>query len=332
MSQPTAVLAFWKRYDRKLYLRAAQLADELGYHSFWVPEAWGYEAFQLLAEIAVHTRRIQLGTGIVNVFSRSPGLIAMSAATLDEISEGRLILGLGTSAPRVIEGFHGRPYRKPLTQLKDVIRVVRTLLAGGRLSEAGAELNDYRPFTLAMEPTRRRIPIYVAALKRKSITTIGEMADGWIPTMWPWDRLDEPLSWIAEGAARAGRDPSEIAVAPYTTVIPIAGHAEQKAREIIAFYIGGMGEFYRHLVAGFGFQDEVERIVALYKDKATRARAADAVTPEMVRALTISGDPATCLERLRRCKEHGVDLPIMTLPPEAPWEMVEAFLRIMAPR
>src|SRR5437016_1302153 len=153
----TGLLAFWKNYDRKLYLRAAQLADELGYDSFWLPEAWGYEVFTLLAEIAVHTKRIRLGTGIVNAFSRSPGLLAMSAATLDEISEGRFILGVGTSGARVIEGFHGRKYDKPLTQVRDVIRVVRTLLAGGKLHEAGAELHPYRPFTLAMEPRRKSI-------------------------------------------------------------------------------------------------------------------------------------------------------------------------------
>src|SRR5690348_1169911 len=135
MPEPIGLLAFWKNYDRKLYLRAAQLADELGYDSFWVPEAWGYEIFTLLTEMALCTKRIKLGTAIVNVFSRSPGLLAMTAATVDEISEGRLILGLGTSGARVIEGFHGRAFNKPLTQTRDVIRVVRTLLAGGKLSE-----------------------------------------------------------------------------------------------------------------------------------------------------------------------------------------------------
>ncbi len=159
MSEPIGLLAFWKNYDRKLYLRAAQLADELGYDSFWVPEAWGYETFPILTEMALATKRIKLGTGIVNVFSRSPGLIAMSAATLDEISEGRFILGIGTSGQRVIEGFHGRAFDKPLTQTRDVIRVVRTLLAGQKLSEAGAENAKLRPFTLEMKPTRPAIPI-----------------------------------------------------------------------------------------------------------------------------------------------------------------------------
>src|SRR4051812_39399599 len=175
MTERIGLLAFWKNYDRKLYLRAAQLADDLGYDSFWLPEAWGYEVFSLLTEIAVHTKRIRLGTGIVNAFSRSAGLLAMHAATLDEISEGRFVLGVGASGARVIEGFHGRKFERPLTQVRDVIRVVRTLLAGGKLHEAGAELAAYRPFTLAMDPKERRVPIYVAALKQKAIESIGEL-------------------------------------------------------------------------------------------------------------------------------------------------------------
>src|SRR5262249_21690576 len=144
------LVAFWKNYDRKLNLRAVQLADELGYDSFWVPEAWGYESTTLLTEMALVTTRIKLGTGIINVYSRSPGLIAMTAATIDELSEGRFVLGIGTSGKRVIEGFHARAYDKPLTQTRDVIRVVKTLLAGGKLSDAGAENAQYRPFTLEM--------------------------------------------------------------------------------------------------------------------------------------------------------------------------------------
>ena len=132
MTERTGVLAFWKNYDRKLYLKAAILADELGYDSFWIPEAWGYEIFSLLTEMAIHTKRIKLGTGIVNVFSRSPSLIAMNAATVDEISEGRLILGIGTSGKRVIEGFHGRAFDKPLSQWKDVVKGAVMMSAGLR--------------------------------------------------------------------------------------------------------------------------------------------------------------------------------------------------------
>jgi alkanesulfonate monooxygenase SsuD/methylene tetrahydromethanopterin reductase-like flavin-dependent oxidoreductase (luciferase family) len=332
MTEPVALLAFWKNYDRKTYLRAAQLADELGYHSFWLPEAWGYEVFSLLAEMALCTRHIQLGTGIINVFSRTPGLIAMSAATVDEISEGRLILGVGTSGKNVIEGFHGRPFDKPLSQVRDVIKVTRALLAGQKQSDAGATLAQYRPFKLEMKPLRSSIPIYVAALRQKAIEQIGECADGWIPTFWPYPRLAEGRSWIAAGAARAGRDPSKIVTAPFITALPLGGSAGiAMARQIIAFYVGGMGDYYIELLTRFGFGEDCTKIAALYQDKTTRAQAADAVSERMIEALTITGDPAHCLDELRRRRSFGMDLPILNLPTNLPWDMVEAFIRGMAP-
>jgi alkanesulfonate monooxygenase SsuD/methylene tetrahydromethanopterin reductase-like flavin-dependent oxidoreductase (luciferase family) len=282
--------------------------------------------------MAVHTKRIRLGTGIVNVYSRTPALLAMSAATVDEISEGRLILGIGVSGKNVIEGFHGRPFDKPLSQVRDTIRVTRALLAGQKLSDAGATLAQYRPFKLEMKPARPSIPIYVAALKQKAIEQIGECADGWIPTFWPYERLGEGRAWIAAGAARAGRDASAIVTAPFTTALPLGGAAAATmARQIISFYVGGMGDYYIELLTRFGFGDDCKRIAALYQDKATRAQAAGAVTDAMIEALAIAGDPAHCLEELRRRRSFGVDLPILNLPTNSPWELVEAFIRGMAP-
>ena len=333
MTTPTGLVAFWKDYDRELYLKAAILADELGYDSFWLPEAWGYEVFTLLTEMALMTKRIKLGTGIINAFSRSPGLIAMSAATVDEVSEGRFILGVGTSGARVIEGFHGREFNKPLTHVRDVIRVVRTLLAGQKLTSAQAKLTDYRPFDLAMEPTRSSIPIYVAALKENSIRSIGELADGWIPTFWPYQEFDKGKRWIAEGAAKAGRNPNDIICAPFTSAIPLdGGDAATMARELIAFYIGGMGDYYIELLSSFGYADECKKIDELYKNKATRREAKDAVTEEMMDALAIVGDPKQCIEELERRRRFGMDLPLLNLPNNVPWEIVEYFIRAMAPQ
>jgi alkanesulfonate monooxygenase SsuD/methylene tetrahydromethanopterin reductase-like flavin-dependent oxidoreductase (luciferase family) len=331
-TEAIGLLAFWKNYDRKLYLRAAELADDLGYDSFWLPEAWGYEIFSLLAEMAVRTKRIKLGTGIVNVFSRTPGLVAMSAATVDEISEGRFILGLGTSGKRVIEGFHGRPFDKPLTRVRDVIRVTRVLLAGGKLSDAGAEFAT-RPFRLEMKPTRSTIPIYVAALRQKAIEQIGECADGWMPTVWPYEKLAEGRAWIATGATRAGRDPGSIVTAPITSVLPMGGTAGvDMARQIISFYIGGMGDYYIELLTRFGFEEECKKIAALYQDKATRPQAAAAVPDRMIEALAVTGDPPACMDEIRRRRSFGIDLPILNLPTNMPWEVVEGFIRAMAPR
>lgn len=334
MPATTSLLAFWKNYDRKMYLRAAQLADDLGYDTFWLPEAWGYEVFSLLTEIACHTKRIKIGTGIVNVFSRSPGLLAMHAATLDEISGGRFVLGLGTSGVRVIQGFHGRVYKRPLTQIKDVIRVTRALLAGEKLSTAGAELEEYRPFRLEMTPTRPYIPIYMASLKQKAIETIGELADGWIPTFWPFSELHVGREWIAAGAARAGRDPAAVETAPFVTALPMPGDAGlQMAKQLIGFYIGGMGDYYKELISGFGYADTCAEVDRLYKDRATRQQAYDAVSDELVHALTIAGEPDYCVAELQRRREaYDIGQSILNLPTGMPAEIVEQFITVMAPQ
>jgi len=207
------------------------------------------------------------------------------------------------------------------------------LLSGGKLSDAGLATEDARPFRLEMKPVRADVPIYVAALKQKAIEQIGEYADGWIPTFWPYERTFEGRAWIAAGAARAGRDPASITVAPFTPVLPLGLEAgAMMAKRIISFYIGGMGDYYIELLNRFGFADECKRIADLYKDKATRAQAAAAVPDNMIEALTISGDPAHCIAELRRRRSFGIDLPILNLPNDMPWEVVEMFIRGMAPQ
>lgn len=334
MRQRIGVIAFWKYYDRELYLKAAKLADKLGYDSFWISEAWAYDASTLLAEMAVKTKKIKLGSGIFNCFSRSPALIAMQAATLQEISGGRFMLGLGTSSPNVVEGLHGQKFKAPLTQMRDVIRVVQTLHSGGDLTEAGAIKDDYRPFKLELKtPIEPKVPIYCAALKEKSIKSIGELADGWMPIFWPYDRLHEGRKWIDEGAREAGRDPSEITNAPFTTVIPLPGDkATRQAAELLAFYVGGMGPFYKKLLTDFGWGEECEEIASIFANKDTRDQAWRAVTPEMIESLFIAGDPLYCRREIRRRRdEFGMEYPLVNLPPGRSWPEIAAFLIALAP-
>lgn len=332
MKERTGLLTFWKNYDRKAILRYVQEADEIGYDSFWLPEAWGYEVFSLLTEMAVHTKNIKIGTGIVNVFSRSPGLMAMQAATLDEISEGRFILGLGTSGEKVIEGFHGVPYKKPLTRLREYIRVVQTLIRGDRLTEAETTLWDLRHFKLEMTPVRDRVPIYCACLNDKAIRMVGELADGWMPTFWPYTQLDKGIELLAEGAARNGRNVEDIDIAPFTTVIPMPDKdmSHGHARGLISFYIGGMGVYYHALLTRMGFGDNADEVRDLYA-AGKREEAASAVSPEMMNALVIAGDPEFCRERLGQWREHGMGLPILGLPTDMGPEMCSMYMQVMAP-
>jgi F420-dependent oxidoreductase-like protein len=325
------VVAYWKGYDRKLYLKAAQLADELGFESFWVPEAWGYDVIALITEMALHTKRIKLATGIVNVYSRSPGLLAMSAATLHEISQGRFILGIGTSGQRVVEGFHGRRFDKPLSQTREVMRIVRGLLRGESLETLG-ELAPYRPFTLATKGSHYDVPIYVAALKQKAIESVGELADGWMPAFWPFAELHRGLAWLHAGAQRAGRDPSRIDVAPLTAAIPLGRkYGTGIAKEILSFYIGGMGDFYKELLSSMGFAEDCDRIAALYKDRATRAQAKQAVPDAMIEAMTVAGDPLEVRKKLLELPQLGVTQPLLGLPASSSWPTIAGYLHTVAP-
>lgn len=326
------IVPFWKNYDRKAVLRAAQLADDLGYDSIWIPEAWAYEQFQLLAEIAGVTKRLKLATGIANVFSRSPGLLAMSAATLDEISEGRVILGLGTSGKLVVENFHGVPYHKPLTRLRDTIRIMKALWAGQRLTpELSAEM-ELRHFKLEMTPFRSNIPVYVASLQEKAIREIGALADGWVPTFWPYEHFADGLALVAEGARAAGRDLGAIELAPFVGIIPFddVGFARSLIKPLVSFYIGGMGVYYHALFCRYGFADNANLVRELY-NAGKRKEAAAAVADELVDAIAICGPRDHCRARLAEWGAHGVGSALMNLPTGMPFEITEQLLRDMAP-
>jgi F420-dependent oxidoreductase-like protein len=327
------IVHFWKQYDRATVLRSAELADDLGYDSIWIPEAWAYEQFQLLAEIALRTKRIKLATGIANVFSRSPGLLAMSVATLDEISGGRAILGLGTSGKLVVENFHGVPYKKPLTRLKETIGICRALWAGRRLEPELSTLFDARHFKLEMTPRRADVPIYVASLQEKAIRdVVGPLADGWVPTFWPYEHFADGRKLLDEGARAAGRTGAGAEIAPFVSIVPLPDKAAARdmVKPAISFYIGGMGVYYYELFCRYGFKENADLVRKLY-DEGKRREAAAAVSDALIDAIAICGPVEECRETLARWRAHGVGLPLMTMPAGAPYEMQEMLLRALAP-
>ena len=327
------IVAFWKNYDRKAVLRTARIAEELGYDSVWIPEAWAYEQFQLLTELALATTRLKVATGIANVFSRSAGLLAMSAATLDEISEGRAILGLGTSGQLVVENFHGVRYTKPLTRLRETIAICRALWNGERLRPELSTLFDARHFRLEMTPRRSAIPVYVASLQEKAIREIGRSADGWLPTFWPYRHLGDGIALIAEGARAAGRDPNAIEVAPFVAVVPIDDVAMARAmiKPLVAFYIGGMGAYYHAMFCRYGFAETADRVRELYA-AGKRREATEAVSDALIDAIAICGPAAHCREQLQEWHRHGVGAALVNLPTGVPEELVQQLLRDVAPR
>jgi len=301
-------------FDRRALIECVRAADACGYDSFWMPEAWEREAFTTLTELAGHTERIHLGTGIINVFSRSPALIAMSAATIDEISGGRFRLGLGTSGARVIEDFHGVPFSKPLTRMRETIRIVRALLSGEALDFKG-ECFELHRFKLGFKPMRADIPIYVAGLSPKSLHQIGEVADGWLPTHWPRAKLGDGVAQIRAAAEGSTRDPDQIEIAPFVNVIVSDDlkKARNQARLPLAYYVGGMGDYYHDSLSRLGFADEADRIRELWQAGKPKSAIA-AVSDELVDSIAICGSIENCRTRLDEMYAQGATLPLVPIP------------------
>ncbi len=288
-------------------LRLASLADELGYGCITMGEAWGEDSFTSLAQIAAVTSRIRIGTSIVPIFARSPSNIAMTAANLDTMSEGRFFLGLGASGQLVIEDFHGERFRKPLTRMREYIDIIRKAVGGDRIDHEG-EFFRTRRFRLRFRPYRDSIPIYIASLGPPSLRLTGELADGWLPIFLAPSRMDAAVKELRRGAEDAGRSLDDITISPQVSVyvtddIPAARDRE---RPHIAFYIGGMGVFYHRYMQRIGFGEEADRIRAAYLGR-DRELAARLVTDEMVDAMTIIGNPEECRDQMQTFFDAGVD-------------------------
>lgn len=299
--------------------------EAAGVDCVWVAEAYGFDAISMLGYLAAKTSRVRLGTGIINVFSRTPALIAQTAAGLDRLTEGRFELGLGTSGPQVIEGWHGMPYAQPITRLREVIDICRIAWSRERLVydgkvfhlplPAGEGTGLGKPIKMINTPQRARIPIHIASLGPKSVEICAESADGWLPFLFVPGRADRvwgeslrkglakrpadlaPLEITAGGLLAIGKTTAEVA--------PL----RERVRGHLALYIGGMGakgkNFYNDVCRGYGWVDEAERIQDLYLS-GKKDEAAAAVPDEMVEKATIIGDAAYVKDRIAEYREAGV--------------------------
>jgi F420-dependent oxidoreductase-like protein len=303
-------------FDRRELVECVRAADACGYDSFWMPEAWEHDAFVTLTELALLTERIHLGTGIINVFSRSPAVIAMSAATLDEMSGGRFRLGLGTSGARVIEDFHGVKFTKSVTRLKETIQIIRLLLKGERVDFNG-ECFELRRFKLGFKPLRSDVPVYVAALAPGSLRQVGKIADGWLPTHWPRERLGDGIAEIRAGAESLGHDASRIEIAPFVNLIVSgdAARARDRARLPLAYYLGGMGDYYHASLSRLGFGAEADRVRDLWQAGRPRDAMA-AINDQMIDSVAICGTLEHCRAGLDEIPASGATLPIVPIPTE----------------
>jgi F420-dependent oxidoreductase-like protein len=294
-------------------LEMTQRAEALGFDSVWVPEAWGTDAISILGALAARTERIRLGTGIVNVFSRTPALLGQTAATLDLISNGRFILGLGTSGHQVVSGWHGMPFDRPLQRMRETVEIVRQVLRRERVRFDGEVFQLDQGLKLLVHPVRDRVPIFLATLTPAGVQLTGEIADGWIPTLFSPDHFDLFRPQLEAGARAAGRSPDAVELAPYVQVLvdDDRGRARDALRPWVALYVGGMGSraknFYNEVVARYGYADEARDIQDLYLT-GKKLEAIRRVPDALVDAITIGGPPAYVRERVAAWSAAGVTL------------------------
>jgi F420-dependent oxidoreductase-like protein len=300
-------------------------AESLGYDSAWTAEAYGSDAATILGWLAQATDRIKLGSAIFQIPGRSAAMTAMTAATLDQLSGGRFVLGLGTSGPQVAEGWHGQRFGKQLQRTREYVAVVRKALARERLEFDGETLQLPLPdgpgkaLKLTIAPVQERIPIYLAAVGPKNTALAAEIADGFMPFIFSPEHVGAVRPLLEEGFARAGdgKGFADFDIAPNTSVCisdDLAG-ARDAMRPLLALYIGGMGSrernFYNRTVQAYGFEDAARAIQDHYL-AGRRQEAMAALPDELIDLVTLCGPADRVRDRLRALEDAGVGTLIAT--------------------
>ncbi|MFC4541241.1 LLM class flavin-dependent oxidoreductase [Halosolutus amylolyticus] len=303
-------------------------AEEREYDAVWVGELWGASGVVQLTEMACRTESIDLGSAILNVYSRSPAVLAMTAASLQDASDGRFTLGLGTSTPKAVADLHGMSFDRPVRRAHETIEIVHELTAG----TGDPAAYDGEVLSVADFPSiDADVPIYHAGLGPANRRVVGRLCDGWIPHNIPFSELDDAFEVVADAARERDRDPAAITIAPY--VPSVVSDDPEEARDVlrrhVAYYVGS-GEGYRRAVAT-RFPGAADRIAEAWRNGEKRA-AAGAVTEEMLADLGVAGTPEDAREQLRRLvAETGIDHPIVVIPEPASSDQTERTIDALAP-
>jgi F420-dependent oxidoreductase-like protein len=304
-------------------LAVAQAAEAMGYASIWTAEAYGSDAATVLAWLAAGTSKIKLGAGILQIPARSAAMTAMTAATIDQLSGGRFLLGLGSSGPQVSEGWHGVRFGKQLQRTREYVAVVRMALEHQKVEFHGETLELPLPdgpgkaLKLTIRPVQKQIPIYLAVLGPKNVALAGEIADGWLPLFFSPEHTAELRVPLEEGAARAGRTLDDFRVCPNVNVYisEDASTARDAVRPLLALYVGGMGSreqnFYNRLVSSYGFEAAAKQVQDLYLE-GRRAEAMSALPDELIDMISITGTRDKARERIRAYRDAGVETLIVS--------------------
>jgi F420-dependent oxidoreductase-like protein len=317
-------------------------AERLGYDSVWTAEAYGSDAATILGWLAQATSKIKLGSAIFQMPGRSAAMTAMTAATIDQLSDGRMLLGIGSSGPQVAEGWHGQRFARQLQRTREYVDVVRLALSRERVVYEGETLTLPLPdgpgkaLKLTITPVQERIPVYIAAIGPKNTTLAAEIADGWLPTLFSPEHVGEFRPLLEEGFARAGggKGFDDFDIVPTVTAMvsdDLEG-ARDAMRHYVALYTGGMGSrkqnFYNALMRRYGFEEAADTVQELYL-AGKKDEAAASLPGELIDTVALVGPPEVVRERLAVYRDAGVGT-LMVSPMAWTFEERVAQLRTIA--
>ena len=287
-------------------LQCTEIASKTGIDSIWIPETWGMENFSMLGAVANNTKTQKIGSSIINIYSRSPSTIAMGSATIDTLSNGRLILGLGTSSVPIVEDFHGQKFENPVQRMREYVEIIRLSLMKKQINYSG-KIFDLKNFTLLIEPKRKSIPIYLAAINEKMVNLCWEIGDGVIFYLRPIDEMKETISKMQS------QKNIDVACQIITCISNDSEEAIQRAKKTVAFYIS-VGKIYRDFLSNNGFKNEASNIFEEFKKSGFKTNH-ELVTDSMLNSLCISGSPEEAKIQLEKFRNAGIDLPIIQFNP-----------------
>ena len=296
-------------------LECSKIISSTNIDSIWIPETWGMENFSMLSAVSEKTTTQKIGSSIINIYSRSPSTIAMGAMTVDSISKGRLILGLGTSSIPIIEDYHGAIFEKPVQRMKEYVEIIRLILSGKPINYSG-QIFNLKNFTSLIKPPRNTIPIYLAAINQKMVDLTWSIGDGVIFYLRP---LDEMKQTISKMQAKKNID---VACQIITCISEDSDDAILRAKKTLAFYIS-VGKIYREFLENNGFKNEIINIFNEFKKSGFKSNH-ELVPDSMLDSLCISGTPEESKNKLQNFIDAGINLPIIQFNPVG--DTLESFM------
>jgi alkanesulfonate monooxygenase SsuD/methylene tetrahydromethanopterin reductase-like flavin-dependent oxidoreductase (luciferase family) len=287
-------------------LKCSEIISKTNVDTIWIPETWGMENFSMLTAVSNKTTTQKIGSSIINIYSRSPALIAMGAATVDTLSNERLILGLGTSSLPVVETFHGYKFEKPVQRMKEYVEIIRLILSGKQVNYTG-KIFDLKNFTLLLKPKRESIPIYLAAVNQKMVDLTWNIGDGVIFYLRPLNEMKETITKMQS------KKKIDVTCQIITSIAEDSDIAINRAKKTLAFYVS-VGKIYREFLANNGFKNETSNIFDEFKKSGLKSNY-ELVSDYMLQSLCIAGNPDECKKQLQNFYETGIDLPIIQFNP-----------------